>query len=85
MTKIEPYWNPRKDMTDFRFSIRKEKREGFYDVSDVPPSVLPFFSFVYYCMDYYRNFLNPCYLSSFPPSVTHNYFVIITFFMTGTG
>ena len=47
MTKIEPYWNPWKDMTDFRFSIRKEKREGFFDVSDVPQSVLPFFSFIY--------------------------------------
>ena len=47
MTKIEPYWSPRHDMKDFRFSIRKEKREGFFDVSDVPESVMPFFSFVY--------------------------------------
>lgn len=34
-------------MKDFRFSIRKEKRNGFFDVSDVPESVMPFFSFVY--------------------------------------
>ena len=47
MTKIEPYWNPKHDMKDFRFSIRKEKREGFFDVSDVPESLLPFFSFAY--------------------------------------
>ena len=47
MTKIEPYWNPKRDMKDFWFSIRKEKREGFFDVSSVPESVMPFFSFVY--------------------------------------
>lgn len=47
MTKIEPYWNPKRDMKDFRFAIRKEKREGFFDVSDVPETILPFFAFVY--------------------------------------
>ena len=47
MTIIEPYWSPQHDMKDFRFSIRKEKREGFFDVSEVPVSVMPFFSFVY--------------------------------------
>ena len=47
MTKIEPYWNPSKDMKDFRFSIRKESREGFFDVSEVPEVVLPFFAFTY--------------------------------------
>ena len=47
MTKIEPYWNPKGDMNDFRFSLRKEKRTDFIDVSDVPESVLPFYSFVY--------------------------------------
>ncbi|MBR0223708.1 MAG: AraC family transcriptional regulator [Bacteroidales bacterium] len=47
MTKIEPYWNPSHDMKDFRFSIRREKREDFFDVSDVPQSVLPFFAFAY--------------------------------------
>ena len=47
MAKIEPYWNPGRDMKDFRFSIRKEKREGYFDVSDVPQANLPFFSFVF--------------------------------------
>lgn len=47
MSTIEPYWNPKHDMKNFRFSIRKEKRDGFFDVSDVPETVLPFFSFSY--------------------------------------
>ncbi len=47
MTKIEPYWSPWEEMKDFRFSIRKENRNGFFDVSGVPESVMPFFSFVY--------------------------------------
>lgn len=34
-------------MKDFRFAIRKEKRDGFFDVSDVPETILPFFSFTY--------------------------------------
>jgi len=47
MTKIEPYWNPAVDLKDFRFSMRKEKRNGFFDVSVVPEAILPFFSFAY--------------------------------------
>ena len=47
MAKIEPYWNPQKDMNEFRFAMRKEKREGYFDVSEVPEAILPFFSFVY--------------------------------------
>lgn len=47
MAKIEPYWKPTTYLKDFRFSIRKEKRKGFFDVSDVPQSVLPFYSFAY--------------------------------------
>ena len=47
MTNIKPYWSPQRDMKDFRFFIRKEKREGFLDVSDVRGSILPVFSFAY--------------------------------------
>lgn len=47
MAKIEPYWSPKRDMSDFRFSMRKEKREGYFDVSEVPEAILPFFSFTY--------------------------------------
>ena len=47
MAKIEPYWNPQKDMNEFRFAMRKEKREGYFDVSEVPEAILPFFSFAY--------------------------------------
>ncbi|MBO4536057.1 MAG: AraC family transcriptional regulator [Bacteroidales bacterium] len=47
MAKIEPYWSPKRDMSDFRFSMRKEKREGYFDVSEVPEAILPFFSFIY--------------------------------------
>ena len=47
MTKIRPYWSPQHDMKDFRFSIRKQKRDEFLDVSDVPESIRPFFCFAY--------------------------------------
>ena len=47
MTKIKPYWSPQHDMKDFRFNIWKQKRDEFLDVSDVPESILPFFSFAY--------------------------------------
>ena len=47
MAEIEPYWSPKHDMSGFLFNIRKLDREGFFDVSDVPETVLPFFSFVF--------------------------------------
>jgi len=34
-------------MSGFLFSIKKVERNGFFDVSDVPQTILPFFSFVY--------------------------------------
>ena len=47
MSAIEPYWNPKKDLSGYLFSIKKVERDGFFDVSDVPETVLPFFAFVY--------------------------------------
>lgn len=47
MSRIEPYWNTAKDLSSFRFSIRKEERVGYFDVSEVPQTVLPFFSFAF--------------------------------------
>ena len=47
MAIIEPYWNPKKDMSGFLFSIKKVQRDAYFDVSDIPETVLSFFSFVY--------------------------------------
>ncbi|MBR3450603.1 MAG: AraC family transcriptional regulator [Bacteroidales bacterium] len=47
MAIIEPYWNPKTDMSGFLFSIKKVHREAYFDVSDIPETVLPFFSFAY--------------------------------------
>lgn len=47
MSKLKPYWIPWKDMKDLLFSIRKEHREGFIDLSESPGTVLPFFAFAY--------------------------------------
>ena len=47
MSAIEPYWNPQIDMSGHLFHIKKVERTGFFDVSDVPETVLPLFSFVY--------------------------------------
>ena len=47
MTELKPYWIPWKEMKDLLFSIRKEHREGFIDLSESPGTVLPFFSFAY--------------------------------------
>ncbi len=47
MPAIEPYWNPKIDLSGHLFHMRKVERTGFFDVSDVPEVVLPLFSFVY--------------------------------------
>ena len=47
MAAIEPYWNLKQDMSGYLFSINKRRQEGYFDVSDVPETILPFFVFVF--------------------------------------
>ena len=47
MAAIDAYWAPTHKMDSFLFSIRKEKRTGFFDVSEVQEAILPFFAFTY--------------------------------------
>ena len=48
MSEIEPYWNTAQSLSpQFLFSIRKVERQGYYDVSDIPQTSLPFLVFAY--------------------------------------
>ncbi len=48
MLEIEPYWNTAQSLSpQFLFSIRKVERQGYYDVSDIPQTSLPFLVFAY--------------------------------------
>ena len=47
MAANKGYWAPTRNMDSFLFSIRKEKRFGLFDVSDVQEAILPFFAFTY--------------------------------------
>lgn len=47
MSKIEPYWNTAQGLSQFQFSIRKVDRKGYFDVSDIPQTTLPFYTFAY--------------------------------------
>ena len=47
MSEIEPYWNTAQGLSQFQFSIRKVDRKGYFDVSDIPQTTLPFYTFAY--------------------------------------
>lgn len=47
MSQIEPYWNTAQDLAQLQFSIRRVDRHGYFDVSDIPQTTLPFHAFAY--------------------------------------
>jgi len=47
MSEITPYWNTAQELSQFQFSIKKVDRKGYFDVSDIPQTTLPFHAFAF--------------------------------------